>query len=595
MSMSRVILICSAAILAMVVALPMTRWVVLNHVDVLAGRYDQSLSGNWASIAPDLGPQIKQIKSVDLDSQFVVAWRQGPSELLELARQHPNEPTLFAHTVRLALNKGNFDAAKRAAILGQRADPNNAYFPLVLAAIAQKHGDTPAAHAALEQASKAVKFDGYMMDHGDRETRARESQFGYRGQYVRVMSYSGIILPEYSYVTALSDAVQKQEDLEPRRHLAKTGVLLVKSSETLIGMLIGRRMVEASVFTAADKRGRGTMAERKALVRQRAEERDQQSKTTEFGTAADRSSIVYELYADLPDDSWIWNRSSLIFGASALAALAIAVLTSLVAGRLGGRETGPGVDRAMPHLLAFSTWLIAQYGLTLGLVNLGSEAESIVGLLMLLHLIIAAGYAESRTGRHAAVIAASIHALISMLAAIPYVPIALGIGLAAATIGTLVGLKRLSPQRRNLFGVWVGALACLFALMASSGAAVAWIPAAAFLLGLLATRAKLALPALVVLIGGLGLLVVELVRFRSDPWLSLVGLGLGLVAIAFYWRKPLTASPYAPAVIIASATMAYVGFIGAELGQDARDGVLLENYLNEADRLREKAADSRLP
>lgn len=595
MSISRVILICCAAMLSLLVALPMTRWVVQNHLDMVAGRY-QLLSSNamWNGGNDFYADQLKRLKPASPDAEFILAWRKGPADVLGIAQRQPESPALYAHTARSAL-RGEVPAVRpnyvplliQAAKAGRNIDPNNGYFPMVLAGALEASGDTKAALNALAEASRATRFDGYWIDHAEREIRARESQFGYRGEYIRLFSYASIVMPEFSNFTLVSEAVQKQDSLEARRHLAKTGLLMVKESETLIGTLVGRRMISMAVLRKGEKLSQQKHDERDAVLKERALERDRQAGTTEFSDALRQSDFTQQVLRNLPDDTWMWNRRPTVYAACALASLGLLLLTYLIAVPLAKREAGPEVERAMPHILAFSAWLIAQFGLTQVLETPGSEAESIVGLLMLLHLVIAAAYAESRSGRFLAIIAASVHALISIVAAILYVPLAFGLGLAVAAGATLIGIQRVANERRGQFGVSIGLAASLFALIVASGALVAGIPAAAFVIVLLGTRAKLALPMLAVVVAALSYLVVTLTQTQSDPILSLVGLWVGVFAVAFHFRKALTARPLTPAVLILLTTIAYVGGVGAELGQNSRDRLMLQNYLTEADRARE--------
>ncbi len=597
MSLSRALLICGAAVLALLAALPMTRWVVQNHLDMMAGRYQLfSSESMWNSGNDFYSDQLERLEPSSADAEFILAWRKGPADVLAVAQRQPESPALYAHAARAASIKKdhvvrpNHDPLViQAAKAGRNIDPNNGYFHMVLAGALEASGDTQAALAALAEASRAPRFDGYWTDHAEREIRARESQFGYRGEYVRLFSYAGIVMPEFSSFNLVCEAVQKQDSLEARRHLAKAGLLMVRESDTLIGTLVGRRMITFAILRQGEKLSRLKVDERDAVFKERALERDRQAGTTEFTDALEQSEFTQQVLRDLPDDTWMWNRWPTVYAACALATLGLLVLTCLLAVPLAKRETGAGVERAMPHILAFAAWMLAQFGLTRLLETPGSEAESIVGLLMLLHWVIAAGYAESRWGRLGAVVAASVHALISIVASIPYVPLGFGIGLAAASVATLVGITRIEPARRVQFGTAIGVSASLLALIVASWAPVAGIPAAAFLVGLLATRAKLAVPMLVVVVAALGYLVITMTRTQSDPILSLLGLGVGIFAVAFYWRKSLTAQPLTPVLLIVFATIAYVIGVGAELGQNGKDRVMLKNYLNEADRARERA------
>lgn len=214
-----------------------------------------------------------------------------------------------------------------------------------------------------------------------------------------------------------------------------------------------------------------------------------------------------------------------------------------------------------------------------------------VGLLMLIHLIIAATYAQSKWGRLAAIVAAAVHALISVLMAIPAVPLAFGFGIACATAFMSIGLLRLEGDRRHRFGAWAGFAASFAAMIAASGAPVGWIPFVAYVLGLLALRKQLALPVLIVLLAGIGFVWVDPMGSRSDVVLTLACGALLVVMLAFFFRQQLASRSTARAVMIGLATIAYVGTLGMEIAQDGRDKAMLKGYLNEAELLREKVKE----
>lgn len=589
MSFSRITILTSAAILMLVLALPLTRWIVLNHVDVLAGRYAPSLtSGPETMLVPELGDWNKQLKPVDLDSRFVAASAMDAGALFQLAQEHPDQPALLAHTIRKAFVSKDYVIGAQAAKLGRDGDPNNAYFTLTLAAFAEALGNLKDAFAHLEAASKGTNFEGYWLDHAEREIRARETAFGYRGQFIRLLSYASISFSEYGGFTALAEKVRHQEEIEPRRNLAKCGVLLSRESDNLIGILVGRRLVELSVLNPEDRPFQGQMPERIRRVENRAKSRDRQVGTSEFSDASRKTQYAYEVYTNLPDDSWVWNRNSLVIGSTTLATLILLAAACGLGTWFATRKPSERMDRAMPHVAAFAAWLTAQYALTQLVRSPGAEAESMVGLLMLIHLIIAAAYAESKWGRWLAIIAASVHAAISVLMAIPSVPIGFGLGIACATILVAVGLLKLDGERRGRLGAWAGFAASLAAVMASSVAPVGWIPFLAYVLGLVALRKMFALPVFVLFIAGVGYLWVDPMGSRSDLVFTVTSGLLLVIIIAFFFRRQLVSKPATQAVLLALVTTAYVGTLGYEIGQDGHDRAMLKNYLNEAERLRSK-------
>jgi predicted Zn-dependent protease len=105
-----------------------------------------------------------QISSVLLTTPHT----EVPKRLQELLKRFPNEPTLLAAILRhhcsrslkqmSAKEVANFE---RIAYEGERVDPQNAYFPMMRAAVLFAAGKEEEALKALVQASKKSRWDNY--------------------------------------------------------------------------------------------------------------------------------------------------------------------------------------------------------------------------------------------------------------------------------------------------------------------------------------------------------------------------------------------------------------------------------------------------
>jgi hypothetical protein len=122
-----------------------------------------------------------QISSVLLTTPHT----EVPKRLQELLKQFPNEPTLLAtilrhHCSRLLKQMSAKEVATfdRIAREGERVDPQNAYFPMMRAAVLFAAGKEEEALKALVQASKKSRWDNYAVAEAVGNLRLFETAFG---------------------------------------------------------------------------------------------------------------------------------------------------------------------------------------------------------------------------------------------------------------------------------------------------------------------------------------------------------------------------------------------------------------------------------
>lgn len=197
-------------------------------------------------------PQHEQINSVQ--------------RLHELAARFPNEPSLYAHTLRYASywtiilhrpeqeelyadpsssspTEPKFAAPKSLAAYdsdaadGERLDPDNAYFPLMRAVgLYEAHRDVEAI-AALHRAGQKTRYEDYAnSEFGVLDTFYTKA-YGRQNAMARMATQACIIFPHYSQIRALArmgivSAVHaelggnKEEGFAIRRDVMRTGALM---------------------------------------------------------------------------------------------------------------------------------------------------------------------------------------------------------------------------------------------------------------------------------------------------------------------------------------------------------------------------------
>jgi len=224
----------------------------------------------------------------DFDIQYARATQSGGvpplANLRTLTRRFPNRPTLYANILREASHRSflsNADASKlsgdstpttvmsaassqeiaaynRDAAAGERVDPDNAYFPLMLAYglfAAHRNAD---ALAAVKRASDKPIWNEYLTENVDAKWRLHTGAFGDPGAMPQAAIWSSEMLPEYqrlrdvARITVYQAVLQEQagqpgRGYELREALRRGGDLMRVQSTTLIGSLVGSNVTRISI------------------------------------------------------------------------------------------------------------------------------------------------------------------------------------------------------------------------------------------------------------------------------------------------------------------------------------------------------------
>ena len=269
--------ICYGASLAIVLAialLPFSGWAFRNHLDVLTGGWQSSTSDYYAGNGEQIQPT-RATYGWTISGQFGLNGAKGyPLEetfasYAQNAQAHPNDPAALAHVIRqnfmAPYNVGgdlkldprfwtNYkldqvrDISLSAALQGMKVDPDNAYFGSMAAILLDWKGRREDAYEALRKAAAAKRFDEYADREGRDRTQAIDSHWGYRGEKVRAVALSSILLPHWAvqkhYAKELQSRPKTKENVQAQADMLRIAQTMEKTDPYLIGVLIGAALAD---------------------------------------------------------------------------------------------------------------------------------------------------------------------------------------------------------------------------------------------------------------------------------------------------------------------------------------------------------------
>ncbi len=197
-----------------------------------------------------------------------------------LIPRFPNHPALYAHILRYATSKEigfrreeeylltgtsaaqspsypppaptpvQLAAFDRDAAIGERIDPDNAYFPFMRAiGLFAAHRDAEAL-AAIQRAAQKTRWDDYIAEEVKSRWKMRREVFGQRSAIQRVIVAASLLFPHYARLRAVTRvAVYKAIEAERAGHIEqglairlaimRYGSLMRAQSSSSIGALVG--------------------------------------------------------------------------------------------------------------------------------------------------------------------------------------------------------------------------------------------------------------------------------------------------------------------------------------------------------------------
>lgn len=290
LSLRRAIFGVAVGVLAALALAPQTRWMVQEQILITLGRYHllplnsgayttsyaedrRRIEAAAASAPNDFG---LQYAAVDGDGHAAVA-----AGMRGLASRFPNEPALYANILRydtlgavhmvrpegalLTGIKPNAEyhpkpsppaalaAFDQTAAAGERADPDNAYFPFMRAVgLLAAHKDAEA-EAAVRRAGEKTAWREYITNDVQSRWRLHQVAFDDQGGIPQASVANETLLPQYQQMIQVARvltyrAMQKEQagdaagGLSLRESVRRCGDLMRVSSNFLIGAIVGSNL-----------------------------------------------------------------------------------------------------------------------------------------------------------------------------------------------------------------------------------------------------------------------------------------------------------------------------------------------------------------
>lgn len=209
-------------IIAALLLLPRTSWVVKNDLAYLEGGtpgrnfYGLLEPGNWPT-GTDSEELAQAIQQETLHS--------GDSELGGLERycqSHPNDPAGWGFLSRMATmtplrspldtetakvsgeylrkREHRLVSLRMAIDNGKRLEPDNAYYSLLDAALLECRGKHAEAQQAIIDGSRKTQYNDYVVDQSDLVYRTLIARTGYRGTALNLAVKAGVLLPHLASI-----------------------------------------------------------------------------------------------------------------------------------------------------------------------------------------------------------------------------------------------------------------------------------------------------------------------------------------------------------------------------------------------------------
>ena len=275
-------------LLLVVAVLPKTSWIPRVQVAVLVGTWhgphgeaDDSDPGRLAPqhLLPSLDDPATDDDTLFLKHIRACTEQRGSSELTETERVHrlrgffdycvgKNSAEYWAQYVRLDADEARIpekpappriptsgerttiNLLAQACESGSKLDPANGFFPAIEAGALYTLGDSSGAERHLAEAGRSSEFDDYAELEPEVEYRWSLARYGYRGNQIKAWEMVSVIYPDISSLSSIARHYARIGKPEDRVAAMRLGGLMVRQSQSLIGLLIGRKIVATALDPA---------------------------------------------------------------------------------------------------------------------------------------------------------------------------------------------------------------------------------------------------------------------------------------------------------------------------------------------------------
>lgn len=280
--------------LLLIVFAPQTGWIFRNHVDLISSHFppDNNMRkrGSMYSVG---NPMIQGLDAPGSKHEFALATLEAAGllnsesgapyarRLTTYCFHHPKDAAGWGTLVRylsmhapsqtvgemkktnrahltpayLRSRASDLEALVRATEGGMKADPKNAFFPMIKAACLSVAEDIRGAKAALAQAGKCPRYQDYTRAEPDAVVQAVRDQYGFRGHAFEATVYGYTMFGHASRLRRLPLLVWENGlcDQAAQADVVHCAGLMIRSSESRILMFVARTIFDRALIAVDDK------------------------------------------------------------------------------------------------------------------------------------------------------------------------------------------------------------------------------------------------------------------------------------------------------------------------------------------------------
>jgi hypothetical protein len=284
-------------------AAPTTRWVVLKQLDVMGGkwRYHSTLVKEGYESAIEMHPVYPDLDGTEPPPnetarflnlmRFVGAPWLNPNQVRQLRDLYDlcrskNDLNYLAQFVQLAADQGRVNwpqlkpspgkqtppkrapdhvydtpeiqtRLRDACLQGEKLDPNNAFFPAILAGVLNRMGDLQGSRAAFLRAASDPNYFEYGSFEPDMRWAYIVAHYGNRGNQPKAQLYLSRFWMAEPCIQGIGRYFCDEKDFQGRLAAMKLGTLMVNKGKSDLGLYVGKDLIEWAVksWTSDYRRG----------------------------------------------------------------------------------------------------------------------------------------------------------------------------------------------------------------------------------------------------------------------------------------------------------------------------------------------------
>jgi len=261
--------------LALLLALPQSRWIVLTQVEAFSGAWRKGAGDTGIMMDPNFVRPVQRGLEYDnlatdptavflqlLTPRFADsnadAYQTRMAALFQRCKEN-GTPEYWAAFARVAsVNaivrkdekplEARYAEQRRkmnellvqACEAGTHKDPDNAYFPLIASGAYYGLGDLNASHRAFLAASGMSDYRDYVRLEPEMRYKYLVDHYGYRGNRLRAWVFMETMLQHLSEIRTVAVHYAQTGNAEDRVATARIAGLMIYRDESLIGLLVGR-------------------------------------------------------------------------------------------------------------------------------------------------------------------------------------------------------------------------------------------------------------------------------------------------------------------------------------------------------------------